>query len=295
MVRNLDLGALRSFVAIVETGGVTRASTHLNLTQSAVSMQLKRLEEALGQGLLERSRKGMTPTAAGEQLLSYARRMLDLNDEVWGRMTHNAFEGELTLGAPCDVIYPHVPEILRRFARDYPRVRVILNSSNTHQLKQEFAAGGVDVTLTTEWRPDPRAEVLQVSPLVWVGAPDGAAWRQRPLPLAFEVGCIFRPWVQRALDDAGIGWTLAVESMSTRTIEATVSADFAIHAAIEFNVPPQFEVIEHGGALPPLPATQVAMYVTDGPKAALAARLAEIVRDAWVSTPHAQMCTMAAE
>ncbi len=295
MVRNLDLASLRSFVAVVETGGVTRAATHLNLTQSAVSMQLKRLEDALGQVLLERARKGMTPTAPGEQLLSYARRILDLNDEVWARMTDNAFEGDLTLGAPCDVIYPHVPEILRRFARDYPRVRVLLNSSNTRELKEAFAAGEVDVILTTESRPDTHAEVLQVSPLVWVGAPDGAAWRQRPLPLAFEVGCIFRPWVQRALDNAGIAWSLAVESMSTRTIEATVSADFAIHAAIEFNVPPQFEVIEHGGTLPPLPATQVAMYVTDGQKAPLADRLAEIVRDTWVSAPVPDVCAMAAE
>lgn len=295
MVRNLDLAALRSFVAISESGGVTRAATRLNLTQSAVSMQLKRLEEGFGQPLLERSRKGMTPTAPGEQLLSYARRILDLNDEVWARMTDTAFEGDLRLGAPCDVIYPHVPEILRRFARDYPRVRVHLNSANTRDLKADFAAGEVDVILTTETRPDVHAEVLQVSPLVWVGAPGGTAWRQRPLPLAFEVGCIFRAWVQQSLDRAGIGWTLAVESSTTRTIEATVSADFAVHAAIEFNVPPQFEAIEHGGALPALPATQVAMYVTDGSNATLAGRLAEVVRDVWCAVPRSEVCPIAAE
>ena len=283
MVRVLDLVALKSFVAIVEAGGVTRAAARLNLTQSAVSMQLKRLEETLGQALLERSRKGMTPTMHGEQLLSYARRMLDLNEEVWSRMTDQEFEGELTLGAPHDVVYPHIPEVLRHFARAYPRVKVTLQSSYTAILKEQFERGEADVILTTETEPGIGAEVLKESPLVWIGAPDGQAWKERPLPLAFENGCIFRPWIQRALDTAGIPWTMAVESMSIRTVEASVSADFAVHAGIEDTLPPQLEAIDHGGTLPQLPATRIALYVTDGPKYALADKLAEVVREKWAA------------
>ncbi|MEO1104902.1 MAG: LysR family transcriptional regulator, partial [Pseudomonadota bacterium] len=118
MQRTLDLAALRSFVAIAQTGGVTKAAMRMNLTQSAVSMQLKRLETALGQPLFERERKAMSLTAQGEQLLSYANRLLDINDELWARMTGDSFEGELTLGAPHDVVYPYIPEVLRRFARE---------------------------------------------------------------------------------------------------------------------------------------------------------------------------------
>ena len=281
MARTLDLAALRSFVAIAETGGVTRAAGRLNLTQSAVSMQLKRLESALGQPLFERERRSMTPTAHGEQLLSYARRMLELNDEVWARMTEQAYEGELTLGAPHDVIYPHIPEVLRRFAREYPRVRIALHSSYTHQLKEQFDRGEIDVILTTETDPSPESEVLQASPLVWIGSPGGSAWRQRPLPLAFEAGCIFRPWVQRSLDKVGIPWVMAVDSFSIRTIDASVSADFAVHAAIDFTVQGRFERIDHGGALPTLPEIKVALYVSKGPRAALAERLADVVREKW--------------
>ena len=118
--------ALRSFVAVADAGGVTRAAGFLNLTQSAVSMQLKRLEEATGIDLIDRSARTVSLTAAGEQLLGYARRMLELNDEVYARMTHQAFEGEVIMGVPHDIIYPAIPRVLQRFAADYPRVRVNL-------------------------------------------------------------------------------------------------------------------------------------------------------------------------
>jgi DNA-binding transcriptional LysR family regulator len=283
--RSFDIAALRSFVAIAETGGVTRAASQLNLTQSAVSMQLKRLEEFVGQPLLERSRKGMTPTAQGEQLLDYARRILELNDEAWARMTGEAFEGDLVLGVPHDVVYPHVPAVLRHFARVFPRVRVSLLSSYTRQLKDKFARGEVDVIITTETRAEGGAEVLQKSPLVWIGAPGGQAWRQRPLPLAFENGCIFRPWVQKALETAGIDYTMAVTSLSIRTVEASVAADFAVHAGIEDMLPPLLERIDHAGTLPELPAVEVALYVKEDKKAALARELAAVVREKWLAMP----------
>ncbi len=296
MARTLDLTALRSFVAIVDNGGVTRAATRLNLTQSAVSMQLKRLEATLGQPLFDRERKAMVPTVQGEMLLSYARRMLDLNDEVWARMTEQAYEGELTLGAPHDIVYPHIPDVLRRFTRDYPRVRITLHSSYTHELKEQFARGDVDVILTTETAPDPDAEILQESELVWIGAPSGTAWRQRPLPLAFETGCIFRPWVQKALDAADIPWVMAVDSFSIRTVDASISADIAVHAAISFTVQRRYEVIDHGGALPLLPPIKVAMYVAEGPANPLARKLAEVVREKWLDGGGSQdSLAMAAE
>ena len=200
MARTLDLGALRSFVAICEHGGVTRAATRLNLTQSAVSMQLKRLETSLGQPLFDRERKAMVPTVQGEMLLSYARRMLDLNDEVWARMTEQQYEGELTLGAPHDIVYPHIPEVLRRFTREYPRVRITLHSSYTHELKEQFARGDIDVILTTETAPDPQAEILQESELVWIGAPAGVVTRPAGISDAFSGDGIMpaRPGLPRA-------------------------------------------------------------------------------------------------
>ncbi len=281
MPRNLDLTALRAFVTVAETGGVTRASTQLNLTQSAVSMQLKRLEQALDQPLLDRTGRGVTLTAQGEQLLSYGRRMIALNDEVWARMRGKEFEGEIRFGVPHDIVYPHVPTVLRRFAAEYPRVRVELISSFTKRLKQQFARGEVDVILTTESQLDGAGETLLREPLMWVGAPGGSAWRQRPLKLAFERACIFRAPVQKALDDMGIPWDMVVESDSTRTIDATVSADLAVHANIAGNSAPYFHQIDHGGALPDLPEVMINMYYIERSDMPLIGALAGYVRDAY--------------
>lgn len=281
MPRNLDLTALRAFVTVAETGGVTRAAGLLNLTQSAVSMQLKRLEESLGQPLLDRAGRSIRVTAQGEQVLGFGRRMLALNDELWGLMRDDAFEGELRLGVPSDIVYPHVPGILQRFAADYPRVRVELISSFTRKLKEQFALGEVDVILTTEQGLDPGGETLTVLPLTWVGAPGGSAWRHRPLRLAFETQCIFRALVQKQLDAADIPWDMVVNSDSTRTVDATVSADLAVHANIAGNSSPYLERIDHGGALPDLTDIMINMYTASRPEQPLAEKLASFVRDAY--------------
>ena len=123
-MRNLDVTTLRSFVAVAESGGVTRAAGFLHLTQSAVSMQLKRLEELLGLELLDRSGRTIALTASGEQLLVYARRMVALNDEVITRLTDQAYEGQITLGVPHDIVYPVIPQVLRQFNAAFPRVKV---------------------------------------------------------------------------------------------------------------------------------------------------------------------------
>jgi len=263
MPRNLDMTALRSFLTVADAGGVTRAAGLLNLTQSAVSMQLKRLEEGLDLKLLDRSSRSIALTASGEQLLGYARQMLALNDEAYARLTHQSFEGEIILGIPHDIVYPAIPQVLKRFNADYPRVRVQLVSSYTRALKEQFARGKCDLILTTESAQDSGAETLAVLPLVWVGAKDGTAWKQRPLRLAFEYRCFFRSMVQSALNQVGVPWEMAIESEQSRPIEAAVSADLAVHAMIQGTTSAQCEVINHAGALPALDSVSINLYRAD--------------------------------
>lgn len=278
MPRNLDMTALRSFVMVADSGGVTRASGFLNLTQSAVSMQLKRLEEALDLQLLDRSSRSVSLTGAGEQLLGYAKRMLDLNDEALARLTHQAYEGEIVLGVPSDIVYPAIPQVLSRFHSDFPRVKVQLVSSFTTKLKAMFAAGKADLILTTETDVDAGGETLSEKPLVWVGAPHGSAYKQRPLRLAFEYNCFFRTGVQAALDRVDIPWEMAVESDSSRTIEASVSADLAVHAMVEGTESQFFERIQHGGTLPELTRTKINMYRGRHDSHGVTENLADLVR-----------------
>lgn len=259
-MRNLDITTLRSFVAVADSGGVTRAAGFLHLTQSAVSMQLKRLEEMLGLPLFDRSGRTIALTASGEQLLVYARRMMALNDEVIAKLTDQKFEGQITLGVPHDVVYPAVPQVLKQFHAAYPRVKVHLEASYTRILKEKFAKGECDVIVTTETGVDQGGDVLVEKPLVWVGAPGGTAWRQRPLPLAFCRFCVFRAQVVSKLDGMNIPWEMTVDTESDRTIEAATSADLAVYAMIEGTQPPYLEVFDHGGALPALPVQQINLY-----------------------------------
>lgn len=283
MPRNLDMVALRSFVAVADAGGVTRASGFLNLTQSAVSMQIKRLEDMMGVELLDRSGRQVSLTAHGELLLGYARKMLALNDEVMGRMTRDPHEGEIVLGVPHDIVYPVIPQVLQHFARSYPRMKVTLISSFTRVLKAQFGRGECDIILTTEDTVDPEAETLAELPLIWVGAPGGVAWRQRPLRLAYEHNCIFRQSVQAALDKAGIPWQMAVESDSTRTIEASVSADLAVHTVLAGSEPPYVEKINHGGTLPELMRMKVNLYVAQPAHSDTIGELASLIRRSYAA------------
>lgn len=280
-MRNLDVTTLRSFVAVADAGGVTRAAGFLHLTQSAVSMQLKRLEELLDVELLDRSGRTIALTASGEQLLVYARRMVALNDEVIGRLTDQAYEGEITLGVPHDIVYPAIPQVLKQFHAAFPRVRVHLVSSYTRALKEQFAQGACDLILTTETSLEARGETLSEKPLRWVGAPGGAAWRQRPLKLAFGRLCTFRPRVVEALDAENIAWDVIVETESDRTIEATVSADLAVHSMIEGTEPPHLERIDHHGILPDLPVQQINLYGAETRKTLVHEALVSFLRRAF--------------
>jgi len=276
-MRNLDLATLRALVAVADAGGVTRAAGFLNLTQSAVSMQLKRLEEMLDAQLLDRSGRGIAFTADGDLLLTYARRMVAMNDEAVARLTEQAPTGTIRLGVPHDVVYPAIPQVLKQFNSLYPTVHIVLESSHTNILKEMFAKGECDVILTTETDVQAGGVTLTQRPLHWVGAPGGAAWRQRPLNIAYGRHCTFRPLAVAALDAADIQWQMLVETDNDSTIYATVSADLAVHTAIEGTEPQQMARIKHGGALPDLPPQRINLYCADGKLAEPLAQLVALI------------------
>ncbi|MEM9726069.1 MAG: LysR family transcriptional regulator [Pseudomonadota bacterium] len=280
MARNLDLAALRSLIAVAETGGVTRAAERLHLTQSAVSMQIKRLEETLGVALLHREGRGVVVTKAGEELLAQARRLLALNDEIWARTAAPRFVGELTLGMPHDVAHLVAPAVLKRFHIDHPQVRVSLVTPPTVELLRDWADRKVDVILTTEFDCGPGGETLTRRPLVWVGAPEGRAWRRRPVPLAFPQRCAFRTATFTALDQAGLEWDWTIDTANTLAETASIAADLAICTLMRRTIPPQLQEIDHGGALPDVADVLLNIYGPAEPGEPLAMELDAYVRRA---------------
>ncbi|MEL6748338.1 MAG: LysR family transcriptional regulator, partial [Pseudomonadota bacterium] len=207
VARNIDVGLLRTLVAVAQHGSMTAAGQALNLTQAAISQQVKRLEQLMNAPLIERDRKRLRLTSAGERLLSRARRMIAMNDEIYGLMTQPEHEGKIRLGVPCDVVHPFLPPILRNFTRTYPLIEVSIRSGNTYSLLSDVEAGNLDLTLTTETAPCPENGPLFIDQLVWVGAHRGQACRLDVVPLAF-VGpnCAFRKSSIEALDAIGRDW-----------------------------------------------------------------------------------------
>lgn len=288
-MRNLDVTNLRSFVATADLGGVTRAAAHLNLTQSAVSMQLKRLEDVLGVSLFDRSARRIELSLNGEQLLPYAKRMVQLNDEVIMRLTDQTFEGEITLGVPHDIVYPLVPQVLKSFNASYPRVKVTLKSSSTLQLYEALERGEADIILTTEAELRPGGETLTDMPLRWVGAKGGQCWRRRPLPVAFCQLCIFRPIALAALEANGIDWDLTVDSRDDRAIEALISADLSIGAYLADSIPPHLEVIPQSSGLPDLGMQQINIYAAATARSGMVEALYRLLQSSFSDAPQVRL------
>src|SRR5262245_53369587 len=144
MRRDIDIALLRAVVAVVETGSVTGAAALLNLTQAAVSQQLKRLEDLFGTQLFERHHKRLSLRPDGERLIVHAHRLIAHNDEIWSAMSAPAYEGEVWLGVPTDIVGVFIPPILKRFDKVWPRVRGSLQSSPPTHLIDALRKGDID-------------------------------------------------------------------------------------------------------------------------------------------------------
>ena len=287
MTRNIDTALLRAFISVAETGGMTAAASVLNLTQAAVSQQIKRLEEAFEAQLFERDRRGLRLTGAGERLFGKAKRMLALNDEIWAEMTTPIFEGEVRLGIPYDLVNSYLPPVLKSFAQAYPKIQISLECQPSILLLQELDAGRLDLTLTTELVCRPHGESLVTDRLVWAGAKGGGAYRRRPLPLALgDESCAFRPPVFKALDDASIAWRPVSKVSNFDAMNATVQTDLAVMALLATTIPSAFDILSPGCGLPPLPSFSINLYLPKTGATPITEELARHIREGFVARPR---------
>ena len=262
MARDLDLSLLRSFVAVAETGGMTAAGRRLNLTQAAVSQQIKRLEGELSATLFDRGQRRLELTPAGERLVGHAGRILALGDEIRAMMTTPEAEGEVRLGVPHDIIGPFMPQVLRGFAEAWPLVEVSLDCAPSVTLRQRLTAGEIDLALTTEPQTGQDCEMLMADRLVWVGAPDGEAHRRSPLPVSLgDEACAFRAAAVEALGRTGRDWRFLCMVSNMSALAATLEADLAVAPMLSQTVPEGLAVLDSGSGLPPLPTYYINLYL----------------------------------
>ena len=227
----LDIDVLRTFVAIAESGSFTRSSRQVHLTPSALSMQIQRLEEILGQSLFVREARHVRLTAEGEVLLGYGRRFLRLNEEAVQQFLSPALEGRVGLGTTDDVGTRILPGVLSRFARSHPAVQVDVVVGSSEQNLARLDAGELDLVLATAGNQNQpaRGEVVHTEPLVWAGREGGVAAHRSPLPVALaNQGCVWRKTALDALDRAGIAYRVAFNCDHCSGQEAAMMADLAV-------------------------------------------------------------------
>lgn len=277
----LDPDLLRSFVLIAEGGSFTRAAQAVGRTQSAVSMQIRRLEEVLGQTLLVRGGRGVEPTRHGQWLLEPARRVLALNDEIVATFRTPAVAGSVRLGSPDDHALRWLPGILAQFAASHPAVEVEVVCAPSTDLVEQLAAGDLDLTLVSEGT-EPLgvpARRLWRGPLSWVGA-DAVAHR-RPLPLALDRGvCAWRRAAIEALDGQGIPWRMAYAAKSLSGALAIALAGLAVTVTMPGPLPDGLRRLGAAEGLPALPELGISLVrgQTSPVEAALADHIVERFR-----------------
>lgn len=283
---SFDPEVLRSFVQGMELGSFARAAARLNRSTSAVSAQLKRLEEQAGRPLLRKVGRGMELTDTGEVMLAYARRLLELSDEAATAVRGVQLEGSIRLGLQEDFGERLLPAVLGRFARAHPKLRIEARIARNAELLDGVDSGRLDLALA--WETGERAghaEHLARLPMRWIGmagAPAKARRRGQPLPLVLlDAPCLVRRTAIDALDRAGIAWRMAFTSASLAGTWAAVTAGLGISVRTPLGLPAGVRAMgAREAGLPVLPSLGLALYRAQAEPAAAVLRLQALIREA---------------
>ena len=278
-MRHFDSDSLETLVAIVDSGGFTAAGQALGKTQAAVSVIISRMEARIGKRLLERSRRGVSTTPAGEVMIGYARRILTLEDEALAAIVGDEAEGKVRLAVPDDFLDMMVSPLIGAFSRRFPRVQLEMRCDLSFRLEPMLERGEVDLALITRDPLRPAGEFLRQEPRAWCAARDHRPELIDPLPLAmFPEGCRCRPTALASLDAIGRRWRIAYTSSHMPGIQAAVNAGMAVTILGVSSIPKEWRRLGTEDGFPDLPPLHIAMLV---PPTATAAtrRFASFLRE----------------
>jgi DNA-binding transcriptional LysR family regulator len=260
----LDLELLRSFVSVVDAGGFTRAGERVHRTQSTVSQQIKRLEDDIGQPLLIRSGKEVTPTESGERLLSYARRLLALEEEARDVMARPDHEGAVRLGIPEDFAAYRLAKLLASFARTHPGLRLDVRADQSIDLRRDLERGELDLALLKRDAGEKGGIAVWPERVHWVTSksrPCDARSGSVPL-IGFPAGCLYRARAIHALESAGRSWHMTYTSSSLAGIQAAVAAGMGLSILSDISIQADHRVLTSKDGFAPIDKTEVALMAS---------------------------------
>lgn len=260
MDARLESDLLHTFVAIVDSGSFTRAAEAVRRTQSAVSMQMKKLEGIVGRPLFLRGGRGLRLTAEGEALLGDARRVLQLLDQAARSLRPEAPEAPLRVGIPEEYGATLLPRVLARFAADHPAVEVTLHCAPSPSLARSLGRGELDAAVVVNDGEAVPGEILLHDPTLWVTSSHHLAHEQEPLPLAlFDRGCWWRDWALRELDRQGRAYRVAYTSASIAGIAAVIASGLAVGVLGRSTMPPGTRALLPEDGFATLPGSNIVL------------------------------------
>ncbi len=238
MIEHLEPELLRTFLEALSAGGVMRAAPRVGRTRSAVSLQMRRLQEAVGRPLFRKVGRKLELTPTGEALATWARRLVALNDEALAALRGEEAPELIRIGAPQDVMERWLPRVLGRFVAARPAVRLELLVDHSRLLAEAWRGGRLDLCVRFAAGPDAGQRPLGSAPIELFAA-RSFRWNGRePLPLVvLEAPCLFRATLQHALDAAGIPWRIASSSPGVSAMWAAVLAGLGVTARVALVVP----------------------------------------------------------
>jgi DNA-binding transcriptional LysR family regulator len=272
----LDIDQLKTFVAIADTGSFTKAADLVHKTQSAVSMQMKRLEERLGRPVFERDGRQSKLSEDGEKLLDYARRIVRLNLECLATFGDVDLTGRVRLGVPDDYADRYLPEILARFSRSNPRVEVTVVCEPTPMLSERVHAGDLDLAIITHVEAKGYvSEIVRVEQLLWITSTRHCVHEETPLPLALgRPTCNWRQSATEAMERINRPFRVLYSSWNSNAVGAAVLAGLAVSVLPESAVRQGMRVLGPSDGFPPLPSCNIGLMRNRHEPTALAEALA---------------------
>ncbi|VVE16812.1 MULTISPECIES: LysR substrate-binding domain-containing protein [Pandoraea] len=258
-MKKLDLDVLEMVVAVAETGSFVRGAEAVHRSPSALSMQIKALEDDLGKPLFIRNTRRLAVTAEGQTLVDYGRRMLEMRSEAWASIVRPEIKGRVTIGVPDDYASSLLPQVLRKFAVAHPRVEIRVIGLASNALVPLLKDNTLDLACLTKVKGLP-GEFIRFEPSVWVGPPTRPVWKERPLPVAlFAPGSTARATAIAALQRAGIKYRMSYESPSLLGLISMVEAGLAVAPLARCSVPAHLVQLSQSDGLPPLDDLEVVL------------------------------------
>lgn len=277
---NLDMDVLRTLTVAMDLGGFGKAAERLGRSQSAVSLQMRKLEERVGRPLFRRQGRGLGLTDAGDIVLGYARRILELNDQAVAAARGIAVDGSVRFGVPQDFGESWLPGVLSRFGRAHPSVMIEARVDRSNRLVERIAEGSLDLALL--WGNPAVANTVSVLrlPMMWIGRKGYSCARSEVIPLAlFESPCVFRQPGVEALERADRPWRLAFTSPSLSGLWAAAAAGLGITVRTALGLPASLAALGRSSGLPKLPQIGLSLYTAEPDPPQAVARLRDILLD----------------